>query len=106
MYGFSRYAQLQDTANTSCWHKAFVLYMMWWELPNGQWQTMPCHCQVAEFLLHKKKLLIRGPGSRWGHFKRNREEPNSSKAMFLAGAQYCSCALLYMQYLSVVGSLS
>jgi hypothetical protein len=23
----------QATVNTSCWHKAFVLYMMWWKSP-------------------------------------------------------------------------
>jgi hypothetical protein len=33
MYGFSRDAQLQATVNTSCWHKAFVLYMMCWKSP-------------------------------------------------------------------------
>ncbi len=33
MYGFSRDAQLQASVNTSCWHKSFVPYMMWWKSP-------------------------------------------------------------------------
>jgi hypothetical protein len=28
LYGFSGEAQLQATGNTSCWHKAFLLYIM------------------------------------------------------------------------------
>jgi hypothetical protein len=48
MYGFSRDAQLQATVNTSCWHKAFVLYMMLWN--SVFWRGAECHCQVAEFL--------------------------------------------------------
>jgi hypothetical protein len=40
MYGLNRDAQLQATVNTSCWHKAFVLYMMWVKITMGQpWQN-------------------------------------------------------------------
>ncbi len=42
MNGFSRYAQLQASVNTSCWHKAFVLYMMLWKSPMAtDGRTLP-----------------------------------------------------------------
>jgi hypothetical protein len=31
MYGLSRDAHPQAAVNISCWHKTFVLYMMWWK---------------------------------------------------------------------------
>ncbi len=67
MYGFSRDAQLQAIVNIS-WHKAFLLYMIWWKSPMATitelqpelfWRGSKCHCQVAQFLLHKYKRMIK-----------------------------------------------
>jgi hypothetical protein len=47
IYGFSRDAQLQATVNTSCWHKAFVLYMMAGQVIDDgdhQWPAMAELC--------------------------------------------------------------
>jgi hypothetical protein len=59
--GFSRDAQLQATVNTSCWCKAFVLYMMWLTLARSLccWRRSDCHYQVAEFLIHKFKRMFK-----------------------------------------------
>ncbi len=66
MYGFSREAQLRATVNISSWYPVKHLYLHdVLEITNGQpWQNSSQNLcsgkeQVAEFLLHNVKKLLK-----------------------------------------------
>jgi len=57
VYGFSTDAQLQATVNTSCWHKAFILFMMLWE--KKQWLAM-AELYPEFFVLERSQMPLSG----------------------------------------------